>query len=314
MEKFVTKDKTYNLDDNLRDSVKPGWEEMLKPSKSRTLIISPLDFLPMITQTEKALDKIGETLVGKNILEVGCGFGDRCYLMAKYDGTTVHGIDVDEYTVNQSPDVNMWNPDDITFIHNKIDLIRKQVSDKFPDSVKKKVTFSTESIERYTTENPYDVIISFDVLEHILDLDSAFKQIAGSLKVGGIMSHEYNSFFSLNGGHSLCTLDFLYGHCILSEVDFKRYIRELRPEEEKIAINFYTKCLNRVTRRDIKELSEKYGFEIISEIKKYPYSASEERVKKELSKTILPDVVKMYPRVEVEDLLYNSIIITMRKK
>lgn len=311
--KFNANEKDYEFIEGLRDTVKPGWKEMLNPVKTRVVVINPLMHLPMIAKNEKALEDIGETLVGKNILEIGCGFGDRCYLMAKYEGTRVHGIDVDDYTINQSPDLNVWNPEDTEYIHNKIDLVRKQISEKFPENVRDKVTFSTESIEQYVTTNSYDIIISFDVLEHLIDLDSAFRQMSLALKSGGILSHEYNSFFSFDGGHSLCTLDFRYGHCILSKENFERYIKEMRPQEEKIAINFYNKCLNRATRKDIKELAEKYGFQIISEIKTTSYVDSEEAVKKGLKRDILPDVVKLYPKVEVEDLLYNSIHVIMRK-
>lgn len=311
---FNANGKDYNIIEGLRDSIKPDWKEMLNPAKSRIVNIDPLKYLQMITKFEKALEDVVETLVGKNILEIGCGFGDRCYLMAKYEGTKVHGIDVDEYTVNQSPDINVWNPEDVEFIHNKIDSVRKQVSEKFPESVRNKVTFSTESIEQYTTFDLYDVIISFDVLEHLLDLDGAFRQMSLALKSGGILSHEYNSFFSLSGGHSLCTLDLHYGHCILSKENFERYIKELRPQEEKIAINFYNRCLNRFTCKDIKELSKKYGFKIISEINISSYTVPEKVIKKELEREILPYVVKLYPKVEVEDLLYDSIHLIMRKQ
>ena len=202
---FKANGKEYKLIDGLRNTLKPGWEEMLNPAKSRVVIIDPYCNLPMLAASETALANIGESLVGKDILEVGCANGERCYLMAKYEGTRVHGIDVDEYVVDQSPDVNTWNPADISFIHNKIGGVRKQVSDKFPINIRDKVTFSTVSMEDFTTPNKYDVIVSFDVLEHILDLDTAFRQMAVAIKPGGIMAHEYNPFFSLTGGHSLCT-------------------------------------------------------------------------------------------------------------
>lgn len=310
---FKINSRDYEFIEGLRDVIKPDWREMLSPAKPRVIAINPLNYLPMVTKSERELENAGETLVGKNILEIGCGFGDRCYLMAKYEGTKVHGIDVDEYTVYQSPDINVWSPEDMEFIHNKIASVREQVSKKFPENIARKVTFSTESIEQYTTSDPHDVIISFDVLEHILDLDSAFRQMAGSLKTGGILSHEYNPFFSLNGGHSLCTLDFYYGHCILSKEDFQRYIEEIRPQEEKIAVNFYNKCLNRATRKDIRELVGKYGLEIISEKNSSPFTSPEIVVRKELERDILPNVVKIYPKVEVEDLLYNSVHLIMRK-
>ena len=311
---FKANGKTYELISDLRDKLKSGWQEMLLPAKPRPPNADPFALLQLLTQSEKNLASIRESLLNKDILEIGCGNGERSYLMARYEGTKVHGIDVDEYTVNQSPDINVWNSEDIKFINNKIAGAREQIAGVFPESVRKKVTFSTEGIEQYATPNPHDFIISFDVLEHILDLDKGFCQMAANIKPGGLMLHEYNPFFSLNGGHSLCTLDFPFGHCLLTEKDFKRYIAKFRPNEEKIAINFYTKCLNRTTYKDIKELSNKYGFEMLAEMNHSPFSSPEENVKKEIKNTILPDVAKLYPTVGAEDLLFDSICFVMRKK
>jgi hypothetical protein len=141
----------------------------------------------------------------------------------------------------------------------------------------------------------------------------AFNQMANAIKTGGISYHQYNPFFSFNGGHSLCTLDFLHGHCRLSAKDFERYIREIRPQEEKTALNFYYKCLNRATIKDIKDLAIKNGFEILKIDGHNPYKASEDDVREELRKTILPDVIKIYPDVSLEDLMWDSTHIILRK-
>ena len=57
------------------------------------------------------------------------------------------------------------------------------------------------------------------------------------LKPGGFAFHQYNPFFSYNGGHSLCTLDFC--HVRLSAKDFERYLKQFRKEEYEMAMNFY---------------------------------------------------------------------------
>ena len=313
---FVTKDKTFDLEIGLRDKLKPDWREIFKPARNYPIIPNLYIALPFVTKAEQELENHGISLVGKDILEVGCCYGERSFLMAKYEGTKVHGIDVDDYLVNQSVDLNVWNPKDIEYIHNKVDGIHLELSKSIPMSIVNKVTFETSSIVDYVTNNPHDIIISWDTLEHIIDLPLAFNQMANALKKGGIAYHEYNSFFSLTGGHSLCTLDFLYGHCRLSKEDFERYIRELRPTEEKTALNFYYKCLNRVTKKDILELSEKNGFEILEFKYENPYSNEYElrEVIKVLERDILPDVVKIYPNCGMEDLLHASVHIILRKK
>ena len=307
---FRANGKEYILE-NLREKLKPNWREMLNPVKSRRLVPIPYAQSECLSKAEERLSKLGESLVGKDILEIGCGYGNHAYLMAKYEGTKVHGIDVDEYTVNQSVDLNMWNPKDLELAHNNVVNIRKECSALFPDKVSKKVTFDTCRIEDYATPNPHDVIFSFDVLEHLLDLRLAFNQMANSLKKGGIAYHEFNPFFSLTGGHTLCMLDFHYGHCLLSEEDFKRYIQEFRPDEEKIALNFYKKCLNRATLFDIKNYAKEFGFEILHLDGVNFFQAPERAVRKELETTILPYV--KYPNVTVDDLLWDFTYLIMRK-
>jgi 2-polyprenyl-3-methyl-5-hydroxy-6-metoxy-1,4-benzoquinol methylase len=304
--------KNHELNMGLRDKLKPQWQEMLLPAKPRRFILDPYAHQEFLAKAEKDLSECGIYLVGKDILEVGCSHGDRSFLMAKYEGTKVHGIDVDEYIVNQSPDLNDWNPEDIQHVHNSIEDIRKELVKKFPKSVCDKVTFETCGMEHYVTPNPHDLIISWDVLEHILDLPLAFNQMANAIKKGGIVFHEYNPFFSVSGGHSLCTLDFYFGHCRISAEEFKEYIRMFRPEEEKIALNFYHKCLNRATISDIKRLSKQYGFEILKLDGHNPFGNPVE-ARQEIQRDVLPDVLKNYPNVTTEDLVWDSVHIILRK-
>jgi cyclopropane fatty-acyl-phospholipid synthase-like methyltransferase len=305
--------KNYELIPNLRDNLKPDWKEMLNPSKPRNIVPDIYANMPFLSKSEKLLLNLDISLVGKDILEVGCGYGSHAYLMAKYEGTRVHAIDVDDYYVNQSIDLNIWNPEDIELMHNKLDVVRQELGKKFPKCIADKVTFETVGMESYATPNLHDIIISWDVLEHILDLPLAFNQMANAVKKDGIVIHEYNPFFSLTGGHSLCTLDFHFGHCRLSKEDFKQYIKELRPNEEKATLNFYNKCLNRATISDIKKYATQSGFEILKVGGHIPFPAPELEIREELEKDILPDVIKLYPNVTVEDLLWDSVHIILRR-
>jgi SAM-dependent methyltransferase len=311
---FKANGKEYEIDPHLRNTLKPDWRMIFKPVKveDKYILASPYKALPFISKAEEELHELNTSLVGKDILEVGCGYGHRAYLMAKYEGTKVHGIDVDDYLVNQSIDLNIWNPKDVDFIHTKIDKVRSEIGGRFPKTIQDKVTFETCGMEKYATPNPHDIIISFDVLEHLTDLPMAFQQMSNSLKTDGIVYHEYNSFFSLNGGHSLCTLDFLYGHCRLSPEDFLRYIRELRPDEEKTAMNFYHKCLNRMTKKDLFELVKNSGFEVLNFSHRSAYEITG-KIRESLEKEVLPDVVKQYPDCTIEDLTYDSAQIILRK-
>jgi cyclopropane fatty-acyl-phospholipid synthase-like methyltransferase len=310
---FKANNKVYILDENIRNNVKAGWQEMLNPAKSRVLKPNPYIFVPSITAAENLLATYDQNLIFKNILEVGCNEGARCYLMAKYQDTYVHGIDVDQYTADQSPDLNAWNPKDMEFVHNNFNSMREHIAGYFPLSVKNKVTFETCDIADFVPEGKYDLIISWDTIEHIINLPKAFHVMASCLHREGILYHEYNPFFSVNGGHSLCTLDFLYGHCRLTKEDFERYVKEIRQEEEKIDLNFYNKCLNRASMADVRKYAEEAGFEIIHFSGFSNFRLNTPVWGNKLNE-ILPEVQSIYPSVTMEDLLYDSMQLIMRKK
>lgn len=309
---FKANGKEYPIDEKLRNQIKAGWQEMLKPARERDIKPDVDGHRGFVVKAESEL-KPYTNLLAKDILEVGCAYGERSYLMARYQDTKVHGIDIDEYIAEQSPDLNAWNPKDVEFVHNKLETVRKELTDSFPKCVSDKVTFETSSMENYATSNPHDLIVSWDVLEHIIDLPVAFNQMANALKTGGIAYHEYNPFFAINGGHSLCTLDFLFGHCVLGAKDFERYIRDFRPQEEKIDLNFYHKCLNRATRLDIKNLAEKH-FEILEFDGKSSFGNQSEDWKEDLEKKVLPIVQQNYPTATISDLMCDSVHIILRKK
>ena len=67
-----------------------------------------------------------------------------------------------------------------------------------------------------------------------------------------------NPFFSFNGGHSLCTLDFMWGHVRLSETEFERYLIQFRPKENKVAMKFYRNNLNRMTLKKLNTASYRF--------------------------------------------------------
>ena len=127
------------------------------------------------------------------------------------------------------------------------------------------------------------------------------------------MYHEYNPFFSVTGGHSLCTLDFLYGHCRLNCENFEKYIREIRPQEEKPALAFYYKCLNRACIGDIKKYAREVGFEILFHDGLSSFGENMNEYSAKLEKDVLPDIVKVYPSVKINDLLCDSVVIILEK-
>ncbi|MGB0178095.1 MAG: hypothetical protein ACPF9D_13080, partial [Owenweeksia sp.] len=120
--------------------------------------------------------------------------------------------------------------------------------------------------------------------------------------------HEYNPFFCLNGGHSLCTLDFLWGHVRLSDDDFQKYLREIRPEEKERAYSFYKKGLNRTTLKDLHDQLERSGLEVFSIL---PFT-KEQHVRM-ADANILAQGQKNYPNLTLQDLVTPRVFVMARK-
>jgi SAM-dependent methyltransferase len=153
----------------------------------------------------------------------------------------------------------------------------------------------------------FDAIVSFEVLEHVQDPGLAFESMARLLKPGGIVYHDYNPFFSSIGGHSLCTLDFAWGHARLGPPDFERYLREIRPTETDEALRFYLESLNRMSIADLRDAVEASGLELLAII---PWT--DRKLVPQLSETVVAEVRRTYPTATAADLLATFVAVVAR--
>ncbi len=132
--------------------------------------------------------------------------------------------------------------------------------------------------------------------------------MAGLLKPGGVMYHDYNPFFSAKGGHSLCTLDFPWGHARIDADDFERYLAELRPGEQEQALRFYRESLNRMSLADLRGAIAAAGLELVTLV---PWT--ERGLVARLSPEVASEVQRTYPTAGVEDLLATFVSVIARR-
>lgn len=129
-----------------------------------------------------------------------------------------------------------------------------------------------------------------------------------ALRPGGFSFHEYNSFYSVDGGHSLCTLDFPYGHARLSAEDSRRYIAKYRPQDLDVSMNFYNHCLNRMTVQDLRNHCSDTGFDIQA------LCTWEDIMDLAIvDRATLAQCRRLKPNITINDLLSSRIWILLRK-
>ena len=109
-------------------------------------------------------------LMGKNVLDLGCGYGWHCKYAVECGAEQVLGIDLSDKMIREAKEKNS-NP---------------------------KITYRVCGLDDYDyPANSYDCVISNLVLHYIADIDAAFEKIHQTLKKGGV--------FLLNIEHPIFT-------------------------------------------------------------------------------------------------------------
>lgn len=302
----------------LRDDLKKGWQTMLNPDNAikmpteKELQQSVAYSIRKTREIVNFLEKRSIKTRDKKILEIGCYDGSKSFALAECGARQVVGSDVSKYYINERINEKLSKKSS-TRQNNFLYKLREKIRtsplgmSSFPNF--HKVSFVEDDISSSKLpSHSFDMIFSFEVLEHLIDPKSSFSAMSRLLKNGGYAVHEYNPFFCLIGGHSLCTLDFLWGHARLNEQDFYRYIRQIRPREVKLAKLFYQKNLNRMSLLDLKKYSAQNNLEIV-EIITWPNKNDYQKVNRE----IFEQIKKIYPSITIDDLITPAIWVIQRK-
>ncbi|MFT4523498.1 MAG: SAM-dependent methyltransferase [Bacteroidia bacterium] len=303
---------SHNLLEGLRSKIRPGWQRMLVQQKTE---VTPEYLERQKTYGELALKKIlpiiealGKSVVGSKVLEVGCHSGGTSFAIAEYGAAEVVGTEFSGYKVKAVDSAEGKYDNRLIEVNEDLLQIRTKLASLF--KLKNKVKFVDDDICNSTLPpKSFDIICSWEVLEHVHDAEGAFSSMSRLLNDGGLAIHEYNPFFSLNGGHSLCTLDTLWGHTRLSTSDFEKYLDQLRPQEKNKALAFFKAGLNRMTLYDLRTHLEKAKLEIVSIV---PFT--KEQHLNMINDKILSQTQRNYPNATLLDLCAPRVYVVARKK
>lgn len=265
----------------------------------------------------KTLRQFGIHLQNKTILDIGCYAGFNVYHFNEIGCKFSIGSDFGEYYVAQNGSRKI-NSKEIEIAREELTNLRLRVKEVLLKRNKKfktqflldesKIKFIEDDISNSKIENDYlDIICSWQVMEHVRDPRRAFQEMFRILKPGGIAYHVYSSFCHFVGGHSLCTLDFPWGHCRLSPEDFERYLKKYRPNEYEVATRFYHQSLNRISIKQSLDIIRELGFKLIT--------MNESKIKwpkKFVDKKLLDEIHNFYPDIVLNDLL-SSIELVIAK-
>jgi 2-polyprenyl-3-methyl-5-hydroxy-6-metoxy-1,4-benzoquinol methylase len=265
-------------------------------SKGRSQVAAIADFLAVY----------GLSIEGRHVLEVGCFDGAACYAMKESGARQVHGVDWSRNFVTSS------QFEESELRSNKVWLegLRVSVKEEFAADLRgttalEEVSFRDADIANLDEDEKYDLVVSSETVEHLLDASKAFAAMYKGLRKGGISVHRYHPFFCETGAH-FDVLDFPWGHVRLNSEDFRRYIREFRPEEQDIAEYRFFRTINRFTISQLAEIATAAGFEIIEVFA--PVSGWDK-----VTGAIYREARRNYPNVSLADLTATNVWLLLRK-
>ena len=192
----------------------------------------------------------GFRISGSYVLDAGCGDGARG--IALIDRGAEHVTASDLMRFHPRP-YHCFNPRarDDEYEAESLESTREallRAAFGRADDKARRITFAEDDITRSALPSgEFDLVCSWGMLGRVHDAGAAMRQTFRLLKPGGLAFHEYPAFLSLTGGGAGCTLDFPWGHAMLSAKDFGRYVMEFRPEESETAIRLYEGGLNRMS-------------------------------------------------------------------
>lgn len=316
MNHFTTKNNsTISLYPGLKEQIKPSWRGILKPeNKLVPLSIEKTNTLKKdVYNAESFINKYGYTIKDSVVMDIGCYAGIQCYGAAEIGAKFAKGIDIPEYFTIQTTGKSDESKNDIQEHSNLYHQKRLEAAQASPPEISNKVEFEDLSVHDLKENNVYDIIFSWETLEHIIDNNLGFKNIYNALKPGGISLHTYNPFFSLSGGHSLCTTDAPWGHARMTNEDFRNYIMTHPPKDVPndyldISYDFFVKNLNRMTQTDLKNILTSNNFEILEFIPHVNYN-----LLSNFDNEIFYQIKQLYPTAQMIDLICDYVTILIKK-
>lgn len=151
-----------------------------------------------------------------------------------------------------------WYEHMVPFEHHSV----RPKSVPIPELTQKSYRFSQTSVHDLPMDGEEFDVFYCKAIEHIDDWASFFESVSKCSRSNAVIYLKHRSFFSYLGPHRYGTLDIPWGHLILSDAEYCRYVEERFPSRAKKMIDFYFNGLSfpRKTVPDMVRIAQSYGF------------------------------------------------------
>ena len=191
----------HKLYKGYRTKIKSGWEQIFNQD-GKSFDKSPQRIEKIVKNGRIALERLipiidlyTSGIKDSRILEIGCSSGGTTFAFAEKKPLEVIGTEFSGYKIESIDNKKKIVEHDLIEVNDNLKELRELVKDRFNvnDSI---VSFIDDDIcNSKLQHNTFDIICSWDVLEHIHNPLNAFKNIYNLLNENGVAIHEYNPFF-----------------------------------------------------------------------------------------------------------------------
>jgi ubiquinone/menaquinone biosynthesis C-methylase UbiE len=251
----------------------------------------------------QAFSRWGGCMEQAKILDVGCGDGMNCLLLATQPVREVVGIDLELplLTGDERGQLTTALAGDVLDLEGPEEL-RRALSGwpvRFARMDAKRLAFK---------EGSFDLVLSRSALEHIQPPEQALHEMARVVRSGGLVYLAIDPFFWLRGCHKRGLVDIPWAHARLSVGEFHRFVTTTEGPATAARRNRRLETLNRLTLQQWRERITAGAWELLEW--KQRFSELGQIVLKEqpgVEHTLLPGVTR-------DDLLHERIEVWLRKR
>jgi len=247
--------------------------------------------------------RLGGTLDGASVLEVGCGAGIDCLLMARHPIRSVVGIDI-SLPLCESGEKGARTrrlTREVLAVHGLGDseAALRQLSVRFETMDATAMTFPDDG---------FDLIWSRAAMEHIIPPELALSEMARVVRPGGWIYHSIDPYYWLKGCHKGGLVDIPWAHARLTAAEYHHFVTESEGQDEAAKRSRHLQTLNQFTPRQWRKTLEAGPFEIV-EWKEETHPLAEALLEEH------PDVRETrLDGVETGDLTCGQVTVWMRNR
>jgi SAM-dependent methyltransferase len=278
-------------------SPRPDWSDEQYAAAARKKLKRTRQFLDEFAKWSGRINRA-------RVLDVGCGDGINCLLVALWPVRSVVGIDMELplFEAVERRDLVRRLTAQVcreTQLTGDIDEILKRLPVRLMKMDATAMAFDDDT---------YDLLISRSAIEHIVPVEKAFEEMARVVRPGGLIYLSTDPYFSPRGCHKSGIVNIPWAHASLSLQEYRRFVTESEGEDRAVRRCRRLETINPYTIRQWREKIETCPFEILE--------WREER--SDFAETLLQkysQVMEMVPeRVERRDLIHERLKIWLRKR